>query len=1249
MCVTDFLVADRQLRKQLIEKNDKNIFLEAGAGAGKSTLMVKRIVHQIIERHQKIEHIVAITFTEKAATELREKIHLALSEKMTELKDQSDGQALYAEIQEKKDLLFIGTIHSFCQKMIQERPIESEIPVYFQLIEEEEEYKKRQQFFLHQVQDFMDQSTEFMNLLETYNINLHKLDDLFMRKVSNQALGIQEALPTTKLQTVAHIEKAFEQAELVAETPITFQLKPIHQMTDGLSSKMLNGNDVNPYEVLGAIIQQKAIFKSTYAPMYEEVIQTIEENIALRGLVNDIDALLDETLAVDHKKNTLRKLLKKTPTFKLLAQCHELEEFAFLSKCKELYDDNIVFKQQVQKIAALASKETLLEWIAIGGTCTKKLDELLKNKQDEDSSLAQWRRKLLKEKSIKFETKFENAIADKAAVLESVSQFICYDGFEAINMMVQQLLQQWATQYIAENQTHGELTFDDLLFKTYTVLQDEECRQFFHHKYRHLYVDEVQDTDPLQMKILFLLAAKERADDWSQTALASNRLFLIGDPKQSIYRFRNADLNIYDKVKKIAQQSDNWLYEELTVNFRSQKTLTDWFNTHFEERFALESDTAIQPQYHHMQAKNDIESAAEIGVKFYEVPKEDGASLEIAHISQWINDNVGTLPIWSHSHQRPMKYSDVMIILPKMKQMSVYLKMLHKAGIPTSFSGRINIAEFKEIHRLMALTHYVANPYKATLLAAHLICCETPLPQLAQFQQFSYDELSERADFQAFVSLQQTVKNMSPISFLEYIIYEQPQLILGEATSKLEYKTAMSVLTTFLEKIRPLHFVSLRQMSKAFKDMLNDSTSLEYEMSIEHKEDAVRLMNLHKCKGLEAPVVFLAADALERSTRTTMHIERTPSADIAHYGLYEMYKQSTSVIYQPDIFAQFEAESQRHADAEALRRLYVAATRAGQLLFVGLHEKLSMKGGATYYSLYNGEAIEPLLTIELPEKSYYKIENDSSEYDQVLSINGNYSYAEVSPSTLEKIQLAPDQLNVPLLEKQDIQVAQRFKGPLWGSIVHKLFEMYFEQRRPSIEMYDQSFYKIAITKGLVQYDLTVNELAAFDIDEALGRHRNERLKQLMNVQKDSAGRDIYSELQQVLAQLMNHHQINELVQREDVSIYTEVPFQKIISREDQALYNTFSSAEKEVPLLHVSGVIDLIVQSNNKVYIIDYKTNAIAEGQTNDAFHQHLLQTYSAQMKAYYMIASELFSAEVDGIWLYSTATNQIIEYDFKK
>ena len=131
----------------------------------------------------------------------------------------------------------------------------------------------------------------------------------------------------------------------------------------------------------------------------------------------------------------------------------------------------------------------------------------------------------------------------------------------------------------------GVLDFDDLLGRARDLLagrtappaEARRVREYFQKKYRYLLVDEFQDTDPLQVEIVFLLAAEDPDDDgWATARLAPGKLFLVGDPKQSIYRFRDADIAIFQRVKELVRSQGDVL--EIWQNFRTVPGVVDWVN-----------------------------------------------------------------------------------------------------------------------------------------------------------------------------------------------------------------------------------------------------------------------------------------------------------------------------------------------------------------------------------------------------------------------------------------------------------------------------------------------------------------------------------------------------------------------------------------------------------------------------------------------------------------------------------------------
>src|SRR5699024_4228972 len=156
-------------------------------------------------------------------------------------------------------------------------------------------------------------------------------------------------------------------------------------------------------------------------------------------------------------------------------------------------------------------------------------------------------------------------------------------------------------RYKQEKLKQNIVSHNDLLRKTFELLQDEAARAYFHEKYKYIYIDEFQDTDPLQTKILFYLTSSTHPSSIEDAQPVPGSLFIVGDPKQSIYRFRNADLRIYDQVYQIASSNKvDWTVAALQINFRSNEQMIHWFNRNFTDKFAEETDHEKQHDYESM-------------------------------------------------------------------------------------------------------------------------------------------------------------------------------------------------------------------------------------------------------------------------------------------------------------------------------------------------------------------------------------------------------------------------------------------------------------------------------------------------------------------------------------------------------------------------------------------------------------------------------------------------------------------------
>src|SRR6185295_10698438 len=194
----------------------------------------------------------------------------------------------------------------------------------------------------------------------------------------------------------------------------------------------------------------------------------------------------------------------------------------------------------------------------------------------------------------------------------------------------------------SERRRLNSLNYGDLLNLTARVLRENQSvRRALQQKYEHVLVDEFQDTDPVQAEIVFLLAGCEStvaqpfraagtaSIDWRQLPLRPGALFVVGDPKQSIYRFRRADIDIYNLVRERFSDPSVGRVVPLTKNFRSVASLCNWANDVFKTRFPAEP-THHAPRFAALDADESKTQSGGVftlthSCGFKEMPAQDAA------------------------------------------------------------------------------------------------------------------------------------------------------------------------------------------------------------------------------------------------------------------------------------------------------------------------------------------------------------------------------------------------------------------------------------------------------------------------------------------------------------------------------------------------------------------------------------------------------------------------------------------------
>ena len=472
-------------------------------------------------------------------------------------------------------------------------------------------------------------------------------------------------------------------------------------------------------------------------------------------------------------------------------------------------------------------------------------------------------------------------------------------------------------------------------------------------------VDEFQDTDPIQAEILFLLTGTDDAmTDWTGLAPAPGSLFLVGDPKQSIYRFRRADIDIYNLVKGRIEASGGETLA-LSANFRSVRAIADWVNPLFDPArggaFPAGAD-AYQAGFMPLETVRDAGGGPLSGVRKITVPaaayhrKEEIAGTDAARVAGFVAWALaGNLRLDDgRGGTRPAEPGDFLVLFRYKDRMSRYARRLEELGIPFEIAGSDAFSENAEIREILNLLAALDDPDDPVATVAVLrglffgLSDQDLLDHRAAGGGFCYlgapggppgSDKVARA-FGVLRGWRELTTRMPPSAALEAIL-QRSGLLSYLATAAMGSSRAGNVLK-LVEVLRARESEDMTTFAAAAAFMAEWVGAVPIdEMSLAPgRPNAVRLMNLHKAKGLEAPVVWLANPAGVGGFEPDRHVRRTGEAALGHFRFTRPVGRQTRTVSQPAGWEESAAEELKYEEAEENRLMYVAATRARDLLVV---------------------------------------------------------------------------------------------------------------------------------------------------------------------------------------------------------------------------------------------------------------------------------------------------------------------------
>ncbi|MBT4139955.1 MAG: UvrD-helicase domain-containing protein [Candidatus Latescibacteria bacterium] len=1053
---------DQVARDTVAQVLDKNLMVLAGAGAGKTYALVQRMVNAVRTGSVGVDRLAAITFTRKAAGEMRGRFFMQLKACAEEVTGEEAERVRVAL--EKVDQCFIGTIHSFCGQLLRERPVEAGLPPDFSEVDDREEAVMRREAWDRFVQRcFIDEDVRLAQF-EELGLRTEDLYSFFQRRCQFSDVKLKPTVvDKPDLETaVLAVEGFLERAEM--------------QIPDPLPGKR---------DTAQTALMRARLF------------------LVNRGIESDADRL------------TLLQMLHGR-----------------LGVTLKGWAPNNTFAKEFRDVLLPEFQEEILEPV-----------------------MAQWR--------------------------QYVYQYVADFVDDAV------------ASYGALRRQSGRLTFQDLLEWTAIVLRDSsEVRAYFQDKYRCLFVDEFQDTDPIQAETLMYLTGEDVEEkDWRKLQPKKGSLFLVGDGKQSIYRFRRADVETFRLVTEKVVETGGEVVQ-LNTSFRSLGHLCDWVNTAFEPLFAADDQkyqADFGPLFKFKSDGADDFSVRKLPIgKVYRHNRGDIAKMDADRIADFIAAALKGETEFNGSGEDAVLPSialpgDFLILTRTAGYLSHYAEALEARGIPFDMTGGSRLGQTDEVRALVDFLETIYMPDDPLPLLAYLRGDWVGLgdDDLYAFKRaggaFDWtvslpngldDSLREKLDV-AFGRIYETADALNmlmPAAAIERCLDKLGLMAFVRALPM--GATRSGNLLRVLALIRQWQSEGMHwgQVVTELRAMIDDAEYKVEQMTLASGQtNVVRLMNLHQSKGLQGKVVFLADPYDTSSTRfgPEFHVSRASGEPFLALPVSKPKGPfAREVIAEPIGWAADEAEEAQFLKGEELRLLYVAATRAENLLVVSKYDGQTDRG--PWAPLYPFLESVPDLD-EYPSADQRVLENLAVDLDQMRMDRDAF---------WERVKKPSYEITTVTTDREDALVARSGtqRGAAFGTVVHKIFDDAIHKRLAE----DVSAY--------VRYLLVAHG------------GTEDFVSDILDVLADFRASDIWQDLETATA------------------VYTEVPF-------------AVSEADKVT-----RGVIDLVYQMEDGWHIVDYKTDAVA----NDDEVAGLVAQVSEQINTYAQYW-ETFTSErvvVKELWL---------------
>jgi len=838
---------DHAARDAAVRERDRTVLIDAGAGTGKTTILVDRLVAMVAPDDDRVpgipmERLAAITFTRKAAGELRLRIRERFLQALGEPDLTATRRDRLRGALAGLDTAAVGTIHGFADRLLRLRPVEAGLSPSYEIVEDADALAR-----------------------ETFEVLLH---------------AVENGTLAGELAGTAAADRAGEATVVV-----------LNALAVGLLAESREGqyNDQHGLDgLVASFIAQRDVPPPDLAPAAFDLA-------AFRAAA---DAVIGLARPLTGRSEGARYLAAMAA---LLASVRNREEPAVLLSH---------LRRQIERAPRDVTLKHTFEGDKAAWNVWKRCDDELKAALT--APLHRW-------------------LATRLARLFPVVVAL-YEKVKARRQVLDQL---------------------DLLVKLRDLLRDDRTvRGDLQRLFDHVLVDEFQDTDPLQAEIVLFLCEREPvAARWDEVALRPGSLTLVGDPKQSIYRFRRADVAMYDRVRQVISRGPH-LTVTLSANFRSVPSLIDWLNDRFDRVLGTSPDgrpfdaaTGRVFQQRLVAGRHDGDGPA-----VHVLPLEfDAGKAKADEYRELEGEAVGRYLRWLveasgvqvrdpvDGSRRAIRHGDVAVLAVTTWRLALLFPCLDREGIPyASRGGTLFLSD--PLNRqfllgLRALADADDGVAEAALLRPPFFALDLGDIARERIATLAGHEADDEAGRRA-VEARRLVRELRQRRFAV-----SPGTTARDLLERTALARAVALGPNGAQRLARLREICLELEHQAAVEGLDyDAITADLRSWVTHPValdpphpvggDAVQVLTVHQAKGLEFPVVLLwdgrgLWDA--RLDTGPWRMERDASGWIM--GLHGLK-------WEEPPGRDLAKTEKAYLDAERRRVIYVAATRARDLLVV---------------------------------------------------------------------------------------------------------------------------------------------------------------------------------------------------------------------------------------------------------------------------------------------------------------------------